>query len=101
VNPGSDTYPLDVSAAWTEDRKTLTVAILNPSDAEHTMSLGISHATVTGPAKLWQMAPKSVDAVVAVGKTPGVTVDESTLPALPDTIVAPPFSVSIYSFPAK
>jgi alpha-N-arabinofuranosidase len=27
VNPGSDTYPLDVSAALSEDRKTLTIAV--------------------------------------------------------------------------
>ncbi len=32
VNPGSDTYPLDVSAALSEDRKTLAIAVLNPSD---------------------------------------------------------------------
>jgi alpha-N-arabinofuranosidase len=25
VNPGSDTYPLDVSAAFSDDRKTLTI----------------------------------------------------------------------------
>ena len=29
VNPGSDTYPLDVSAALSEDRKTLAIAVLN------------------------------------------------------------------------
>ena len=101
VNPGSDTYPLDVSAAWSEDRKTLTIAVLNPSDAEHSMQLKINGAAVAGPGKLWQMAPKTIDAVVAVGQKPGVIVEESSLGALPESIVAPPFSVSIYSFPAR
>jgi alpha-N-arabinofuranosidase len=101
VNSGSDTYPLDVVSAWSEDRKTLTIAVLNPSDGEHSMQLKIAGATIAGPGRLWQMAPKTVDAVVAIGQKPGVTVEESSLDSLPETIVAPPFSVSIYSFPAK
>jgi alpha-N-arabinofuranosidase len=101
VNPGSDTYPLDVSAAWSEDRKFLTIAVLNPSDSEHSMQLKIDGAAMVAPGKLWQMAPKTVDAVVAVGQKPGVVIDESGLASIPETIVSPPFSVSIYSFPAK
>ena len=42
VNPGSDTYPLDVSAALTDDRKTLTFAVLNPSDSEQQLKLAIN-----------------------------------------------------------
>ena len=34
VNAGSDTYPLDVIAAWSSDRKTLTVAVVNPTESE-------------------------------------------------------------------
>ncbi len=47
------------------------------------------------------MAPSKVDAVVAVGKKPEVAVEEHALGALPDTIDAPPFSVSIYSYPLQ
>ena len=34
VNAGSATFPLDVVAAWAADRHTLTVAMLNPTDAD-------------------------------------------------------------------
>ena len=64
VNPGSDTYPLDVSAALSEDRKTLTIAVLNPSDAEQSMKLAISGVKLASAGKLWQMAPDSMDATV-------------------------------------
>jgi len=47
------------------------------------------------------MAPKSINAVVALGKTPEVSVDEHKLGALPETITAPPFSISIYSYPLQ
>src|SRR4029077_1049858 len=34
VSSGSDTYPLDVVAALSEDRKVLTVAIVNPTESD-------------------------------------------------------------------
>ncbi|MGO9231896.1 MAG: alpha-N-arabinofuranosidase [Bryobacteraceae bacterium] len=101
VNPGSDTYPLDVSAALSEDRKTLTFAVLNPSDSRQRMRLSIDGAKLASQGHLWQMAPTSVDAVVAVGKKPEVAVEEHSLGEIPDTIEAPPFSVSIYSYPLQ
>jgi alpha-N-arabinofuranosidase len=101
VNPGSPTYPLDVSAALSEDRKTLTFAVLNPSDAPHSMKLTIGGVKLGGKGQLWQMAPSSIDAVVAVDKKPEVSVDEHPLGALPDKIDAPPFSISIYSYPLQ
>jgi alpha-N-arabinofuranosidase len=99
VNPGSDTYPLDVSAALSEDRKTLTFAVLNPSDSRQSMKLAIKGVKLASAGLMWQMAPSSVDAVVAVGKRPEVAVEEHTLGAVPETIEVPPFSVNIYSFP--
>jgi alpha-N-arabinofuranosidase len=101
VNPGSDTYPLDVSAALSEDRRTLTFAVLNPSDSRQSMKLSINGAKLASAGKLWQMAPSSLDAVVAVGKKPELSVESRTLGAIPDTIEAPPFSVNIYSYPLQ
>ncbi len=99
VNPGSDTYPLDVSAALSEDRKTLTFAVLNPSDAEQRLELSVAGASPAGAGRLWRMAPHDIDATITVGRKPGVEVQEEALPSLPEALVAPPFSVSIYSFP--
>lgn len=98
VNPGSDTYPLDVSAALTEDRKALTFAVVNPSDSEQRLDLSTKGATLSGQGKLWRMAPASVDATITVGQKPGVEVQEQELEAIPKEMIAPPFSVSIYSF---
>jgi alpha-N-arabinofuranosidase len=101
VNPGSDTYPLDVSAALSEDRKTLTFAVLNPSDAKQSMKLAIKGVKLASAGHRWQIAPSSLNAVVAIGKAPEVTVEEHALQSVPDTVDAPPFSVSIYSFPVQ
>ena len=101
VNPGSDTYPLDVSAALSEDRKTLTFAVLNPSDSKQSLKLAINGVKLASQGKLWQTAPSKVDAVVAIGKTPEVSVEEHTLSAIPETFEVPPFSVNIYSYPLQ
>jgi len=101
VNPGSDTYPLDVSAALSEDRKTLTIAVINPSDAKQGMKLDLNGAKLASQGKLWQMAPARLDAVVAVGRTPEVAVEEHSLGGVPDTIDVPPFSIGIYSFSVR
>lgn len=47
------------------------------------------------------MAPSSVDASVTVGQKAGVEVEEKKIASMPDTMLVPPFSVNIYSFPLK
>ena len=101
VNPGSDTYPLDVSAALSGDRKALTFAVLNPSDAEQSLKLAINGARLASRGHLWRMAPTKVTAVNIVGQKPEVEVQEQGLTSVPDTVSLPPFSISIYSFPVQ
>jgi alpha-N-arabinofuranosidase len=98
VNPGSDTYPLDVSAAVSEDRKTLSIAVLNPSDAEQSIHLSVAGTKLADAGKLWRMAPDSIDASVQVGKKPEVQVEEVSLGVLPERVTVRPFSVNIYSY---
>lgn len=101
VNPGSPTYPLDVSAALSEDRKALAIAVLNPSDSEQSIKLTIHEAKLASAGKLWRMAPDSINATVQVDKKPEVQVEEQSLGPLPDTITVRPFSVNIYSYPLQ
>jgi alpha-N-arabinofuranosidase len=98
INPGSDTYPLDVSAALSEDHKTITIAVLNPSDSEQSLRLAMRGVKLADAGKLWRMAPDSVDATVQVDKNPEVQVEEQSLGALPEIISVRPFSVNIYSY---
>jgi alpha-N-arabinofuranosidase len=101
VNPGSDTFPLDVSASFSEDRKTLTFAVLNPSDSEQQLKLVINGVKLSSHGKVWRMAPSKVEATVIVGQKPEVEVQEQDLESVPDTMAVLPFSVNIYSFPLQ
>jgi alpha-N-arabinofuranosidase len=101
VHAGSDTFPLDVAAAWTADRKVLTVAVINPTESAQTLSLQISGAELSGKGTLRRMAPQSLTATVAVGQEPGVKIEEQALDAIPTNPMFAPFSVNIYEFPVK
>jgi alpha-L-arabinofuranosidase len=101
VNPGSDTYPLDVSAALSDDHKTLTFAVLNPSDSQQSLNLTINGTKVASQGHLWRMAPDKLTAVNIVGQKPEVEVQGQELTSVPDTMSLPPFSISIYSFPVQ
>jgi len=99
MNPGSDTYPLDVSAALSEDRKTLAIAVLNPSENEQSVRIAVHGGKLANAGRLWRMAPDKIDATVQVGREAQVRVEEQSLGALPDTITVRPFSVNIYAWP--
>ncbi len=101
VHAGSDTFPLDVAAAWTTDRKALTVAVINPTESAQTLSLQIHGAELSGKGILRRMAPESLTATVVVGQEPGVKIEEQTLDAIPTSLTFAPFSVNIYEFPVK
>ncbi|HEY1663243.1 MAG TPA: alpha-N-arabinofuranosidase [Verrucomicrobiae bacterium] len=101
VNAGSDTFPLDVAAAWTEDKKYLAVAVINPTETTQEMKLSIQGAGLIGGGKLWRLAPSNLDATIVVGQEPGVQVEEQTVDSIPITPAFAPYSVTIYNFPVK
>jgi alpha-N-arabinofuranosidase len=94
INAGSDTFPLDVVAAWTEDRSALTVAVLNPTDTEQALKLDISEASLTGKGTLWRLSSTEDN-----GQNPGIS--SSPIDFMPASLKLPRFSVSIYELPAK
>jgi alpha-N-arabinofuranosidase len=101
VNAGSDTFPLDVAAAWTSDRRLLTIAVINPTESEHQLNLSFQDVQLAGTGKLWRMAPTNLDATIVVGQKPGVEVEELEVASAPATVTFAPFSVSLYNLPVK
>ena len=97
----SEVAKQDVSAALSDDRKTLTFSVLNPSDSQQSLNLIINGTNVASQGHLWRMAPDKLTAVNIVGQKPEVEVQEQELSSVPDTMSLPPFSISIYSFPLQ
>jgi alpha-N-arabinofuranosidase len=94
VNAGSDTFPLDVAAAWTADHQALTVAVLNPTDVEQSLKLNFAGANLSGQGALWRLASSADN-----GQNPGI--GSSPVDAVPASLTLPRFSVSIYELKTK
>jgi alpha-L-arabinofuranosidase len=101
TSPGSPTYPLDISAAFTADRKFLTVAVVNATEEPQSLNLSIKGIQPTGQAQVWEMTGASPDAANSLGKAPELQVTEKAMPASAETVSIPPVSISIYQFSAK
>ena len=68
VNSGSPTYPLDMVAALSPDRKSLLLSVVNATDSQQTFDLNVAGMHPTGSATLWVMTGPSPDASNHVGQ---------------------------------
>ena len=99
TSAGSPTYPLDMVAALSADRKFLTLAVVNATDSEQKFELNVSGVSLAGNGTVWQMTGKDLESANHVGQTPQVEVKETTMSGTPTTLSAAPISLIIYRFP--
>ena len=99
TSSGSPTYPLDMFAALSPDRKFLNLAVVNATESEQKFDLSAAGASLVGSSTLWQMTGSSLDAANHVGQAPQVEIREISLGDAPGTITVAPISVNIYQFP--
>lgn len=95
---GSPTYPLDLVAAFSADRKKFLISVVNPTEQGQSFTPKITGVKLREQGKLAQIAPAAVDASNVIGKEPAVKIVETAQNGLPETVAVPPFSISIYQF---
>jgi alpha-N-arabinofuranosidase len=98
---GSDTYPLDAVAALTADRKSLTLAIVNPTESGQQIDVALQGVAVQDKGRLWRIAAADLTAANEPGKPRVVDIVESSLTEAPGRLAVPPISISIYEFPVR
>jgi alpha-N-arabinofuranosidase len=99
TNPGSPTYPLDIVAALSPDRKFLILAVVNATESAQKFDLSVTGLRLAGPSMLWQMTGDSLDAANHVGQPPQVEIKQVALGDAPGSISVAPISINIYQFP--
>ena len=91
--------PLDISAAWTDHRTALTIAVVNPDPARtrrlHFQIAGARLAGTGAGGRRFVLTGATALAGNAPGRPRGVTVAESPLGAPSEPIEIPPLSVSL------
>jgi len=100
VAVSGDYGDLDVVCAWTEDKKTLTLGIVNATTQKHSISLDVKGADVSGGAIMYVIEHKDRMAYNEPGKKPQIAIKRY---AVIDTgkIVSPPISIALFRLPVK
>jgi alpha-N-arabinofuranosidase len=98
VNAGSPTYPLDVVAALSSNRKFLTIAVVNPTEFAQKTELKIVGIRLGGKPTLWTMTGAAPDAMNVVGMQPQVKIEDESLPDVPEALSVAPLSINIFRF---
>ena len=104
---GSPTYPLDVFAALSADRKTLSISVVNPTETAQECVLNLTGVRASGPATVSQLTapagPPPAPPAPGMGRFggPPATVAASTLPQAPDRVTVPPTSMTVYQFEVR
>jgi len=96
-----DVTPLDVAAAWTEDRQTLTIAVVNPTAYTHTLTLRLQNARLSGAGRVWIIAHSDPLAYNEPGRQRRIVIEERQLPNISDALTIPPLSIALYELPAN
>ncbi|HET6452528.1 MAG TPA: alpha-L-arabinofuranosidase C-terminal domain-containing protein [Spirochaetia bacterium] len=99
VAVSGDTRGLDVSAALTEDRTALTVAVVNPGGTAVRLPLDVAPVRPDGTVQRWTITGPDPMAGNVPGKAPTVVLQEQPPASAGQDLVAPPYSVSLYCFP--
>jgi alpha-N-arabinofuranosidase len=99
VSSGSPTYPLDIMAALSQDRKTLTVSVVNASEAGKDLVMDIAGGgTVAGSGRKWTIAGPNIQARNIAGREQVIRLVDSAVsdPGAPTTVA--PFSINMYEW---
>jgi alpha-N-arabinofuranosidase len=98
TNSGSPTYPLDMVAALSADRKFLTLGVVNATSSEQKFDLSVAGARLSGPSTVWRMMGKDLDAANRVGEPPQVAITETPVASASGAISVAPISIDVYRF---
>jgi len=101
VEVGGDAYPLDVVAAWTANRKALTVAVVNPTEEKQDVPMSIKGARLSGKGKVWVISHSDPMAYNEPGKEPKVAIKEKAVSGISNKLSAPALSISIYELAVR
>jgi DUF1680 family protein/alpha-L-arabinofuranosidase len=88
--------PMDVSAAWTNDRKALTIGVVNPTAMQRQLAIDLKGVKTAGNAKQWLITGNDPLACNEPGKEPNVVIAEKMVEGLSNKLTVPGYSVSIF-----
>lgn len=96
-----DFNPCDAAAALSKDGKTLTLGVMNPTEAEVEIRPALSGATASGPATRWHVTGPAPTAHNTPGQPRVVEIQRTDGLAVSTGLRVPPLSCALFSIPLK
>ncbi len=87
---------LDIAAAWTEDKKALTIGVVNTTAQEQKITMDLKSANITGEGTLWIIANSDPMAYNTPGQEPKVVIKENKVTGISNQLTVPGYSVNLY-----
>jgi alpha-N-arabinofuranosidase len=98
TQPAAD---LDVSAAWTEDKKAITISIVNATGALRTVAVNLGQTAVKGEATQWEITGSSPQVHNEPGLTPDVIQAVEKKVTFSNKLESPAYSAELYRLEIK
>jgi len=95
---GSDTYPLDVMAAFSSDRKKLTFSIINPTFDNQEIDISFSAVSLKDGYDSYRIRSPSIRAANRPGEQPRIIIVNDRSENTPGTFKVNPLSITLYEF---
>jgi alpha-N-arabinofuranosidase len=94
--PQQPTGDLDVSAAWTTDKKAITIAVVNPRTTPDELDVNLGATAVKDQAIQWLITGTDPDAYNIPGEPPKLTIQQNDVNVAGGKLSVPPLSVVMY-----
>ena len=101
VEVAHESEPLDVSAALTEDKKAITVGVVNPTYDTYKLDLDLKAVTPTGKARTWVIGGDDPLAYNDPGQPRNVTIEAGQATDLTSTVTIAPLSITLFKAPVQ
>jgi alpha-N-arabinofuranosidase len=98
VPSGSPTFPLDVLATLSSDRRRLTIAVVNPSESPQTLRLAVAGGALARGGKAWTLASREFAARSMPGQPSPASVTEAAVPDPGVALNIEPVTIKLYRF---
>ncbi|MFO8012843.1 MAG: alpha-L-arabinofuranosidase C-terminal domain-containing protein [Phycisphaerae bacterium] len=92
---------VNAMAAWTDDRKALTVGVVNPTRRAAEIPLDVAGARLTGKGTRWVLTGPGPQAYNHPGRPPKVTIEEGAVRGADKALAVPAYSVTIFALEVK
>jgi len=92
---------MDVAAAWREDRKALTVGLMNPAEEPRTLALDVKGAELGEAGRAWIITGNDPELYNQPGVKPRIKIQESSVRNFDGELTVPALSACIFELEAE